>query len=388
MIFHSSTLPRRFFCLTRQKERRLVILNERLITKLGEKSTQAKLTLRLGYYYMLASNLAESDAQYTQTVSLSKEIGDDAIMALAYAQLGVNAYSHAQYTDGIGFIHKAHDIGMPAEMQWVYYFIGTMQARLGRFSESVATMQRHLTAAQESGNLYVQAWGHNWSGMVRSLQGNWPVASEYFRKAIRLYEEVEDQFGGGVARTLLGYADFVADYTAFRAHDYMHELTRWEQTGSMVILCTGYTWIGERFALEKDTRGALTVAQKAIDLSETGGERAGIAVAFRVRALCGVQSNPVNWDAVDEDVHTSLRLAEAAQELPELAVTRFRSSEILHHKGDPEAARQPLAQATALFRDMRMDWWTEQAKALRGRLDRAEDFVWFAPYIDGPPTVV
>ena len=32
-----------------------------------------------------------------------------------------------------------------------------------------------------------------------------------------------------------------------------------------------------------------------------------------------------------------------------------------------------------------MDWWTEQAQGLRGRIDRGEEFVWFAPYVDGPP---
>lgn len=32
-----------------------------------------------------------------------------------------------------------------------------------------------------------------------------------------------------------------------------------------------------------------------------------------------------------------------------------------------------------------MDWWTEQAEGLRGRIDRGEEFVWFAPYVDGPP---
>lgn len=41
--------------------------------------------------------------------------------------------------------------------------------------------------------------------------------------------------------------------------------------------------------------------------------------------------------------------------------------------------------AEALFRDMGMDWWTEQAEGLRGRIDRGEEFVWFAPYVDGPP---
>ena len=40
---------------------------------------------------------------------------------------------------------------------------------------------------------------------------------------------------------------------------------------------------------------------------------------------------------------------------------------------------------------MGQDWpraraqWTEQADALRGRIDRGEAFVWIAPYVDEPP---
>ena len=47
------------------------------------------------------------------------------------------------------------------------------------------------------------------------------------------------------------------------------------------------------------------------------------------------------------------------------------------------AQRAQLDHAEALFRDMGMDWWTEQAEGLRGRLNRGEPFKWFAPNLDG-----
>ena len=50
-----------------------------------------------------------------------------------------------------------------------------------------------------------------------------------------------------------------------------------------------------------------------------------------------------------------------------------------------QVARDEFNYPTALFRDMGMDWWTEHAEGLRGRIDRRELFKWFAPYVDGPP---
>ena len=70
----------------------------------------------------------------------------------------------------------------------------------------------------------------------------------------------------------------------------------------------------------------------------------------------------------------------------DVPVPHFRYAECLHKQGDLEAAREQLDQAEALFRDMGMDWWTEQAEGLRGRIDRREEFVWFAPYVDGLPS--
>ena len=70
----------------------------------------------------------------------------------------------------------------------------------------------------------------------------------------------------------------------------------------------------------------------------------------------------------------------------DLATTHIRFAECLHKKGDLDAAREQLDLAEALFRDMGMDWWTEQAAGLRGRIDSGAEFVWFAPYVDGPAT--
>ncbi len=50
-----------------------------------------------------------------------------------------------------------------------------------------------------------------------------------------------------------------------------------------------------------------------------------------------------------------------------------------------DAAREQLDAAEALFRNMGMDWWTEQAEGLRGRIDRGEPFRWFAPFVNRPP---
>ncbi|MCZ6552284.1 MAG: hypothetical protein O7A67_00660, partial [SAR324 cluster bacterium] len=94
-----------------------------------------------------------------------------------------------------------------------------------------------------------------------------------------------------------------------------------------------------------------------------------------------------DWNATDRHQSSAVTVGEEDGAKPNVALTHFRYAECLHKKGDLDTAREQLDRAEALFRDMGMDWWTEQAEGLRGRLDGGEKFVWFAPYVDGPPKV-
>ena len=107
------------------------------------------------------------------------------------------------------------------------------------------------------------------------------------------------------------------------------------------------------------------------------------SVAWRAKAIAAASES--DWSEMVNRMQASFSTASEQQALPELAVAHLRYAECLHKKGDLDAARGQLDQAEPLFRDMGMAWWAEQAEGLRGRIDRGEEFVWFAPYVDGPP---
>ena len=86
------------------------------------------------------------------------------------------------------------------------------------------------------------------------------------------------------------------------------------------------------------------------------------------------QTKP-DWKGTIEAIDSAVAIGNAAQASPDLTLAHFRYAECLHKKGDLDSARDQLDQADALFRDMGMDWWTEQAEGLRGRIDAGEEFV-------------
>ena len=117
------------------------------------------------------------------------------------------------------------------------------------------------------------------------------------------------------------------------------------------------------------------------------GEHLGETAVIRARALGAGLSDPPDWPESIKTFEDGLDIAKQRGEGPDLALTHFRYAEILHKKGDLDAAREQLDQATALFADMEMTWWSKQADGLRGRIEAGEPFKWFAPYVDGPPAV-
>jgi len=63
-------------------------------------------------------------------------------------------------------------------------------------------------------------------------------------------------------------------------------------------------------------------------------------------------------------------------------LTHFRSAETLHRFERWDEAAEQLSQAEALFREMGMPWWLEQAEALRARLASRTPWKGFAPYAE------
>ena len=84
--------------------------------------------------------------------------------------------------------------------------------------------------------------------------------------------------------------------------------------------------------------------------------------------MAAAQNSPPDWKKVAQHIEEGLACCEKLGARPDLALTHFHYAELLQKKGDHDAAREQLDQATALFRDMEMAWWLKQAEKLGGEL--------------------
>ena len=127
-------------------------------------------------------------------------------------------------------------------------------------------------------------------------------------------------------------------------------------------------WLAECLALANKSEMASELGHKILKLKKVSGQGSGDIVTKRALAMAAAQKFPLDWEEANSLMREALELARERGARPDLAITRFRFAELLRDKGDIERAEKELDKATALFRDMEMTWWLEQAEALGKRL--------------------
>lgn len=113
------------------------------------------------------------------------------------------------------------------------------------------------------------------------------------------------------------------------------------------------------------------------------GDITGKSHILRTAALIATAAD--RHEDSDEAFHEGIDLATERGMLPDKAVTQLRYAECLHKRGQLSGALEQLSEAEKLFAEIGMIWWSEQAADLRARIEGGKPFVWFAPYVDGPP---
>ncbi|MFB3078366.1 MAG: tetratricopeptide repeat protein, partial [Lysobacterales bacterium] len=314
---------------------------------------------------------------------------DDALLALPYNIIGRTKLFSAEFTKGIDYLQKGIPMmeleGNQEEVGWSKSMLALTLGWVGQFDEALPMLQHVLDMTRQAGNLIAESATLSRFGYAQLLRGDWQDAIRAFSQAIDISQRIGNQIVSGQANGALGYATFMSGSGQQGMANIKKGIMAVEAAQSYFGLSVLYAWLGEAYSIAGDSDQGRIAARKSLRIREFG-ERYGEVTAHRALTLAHAGKQEFNWSRVDFHMRESIRLAQERRERPSQAITHFRSAEILNQNGDLVAARDQIDQATSLFREMGMDWWTEQAEGLRGRIDSGQEFVWFAPYMDGPPT--
>jgi len=329
-----------------------------------------------------------ADSLLERCLHLAEVMGDEYKKAETLFDIGFGDYTGdifraiAKAEEGVALMRRLGEENRAVRMQGVLGW--GRYSELGKFKEAVNAVEAALEFAKvQEDRLDEMFW---WArlGMVYTPMGDWPACINSYSEARRIAEE-------GDAPGLLA----VFNNEIGNALSYSGEL----ESGLEMMIQANQSALANESSLAPYEVGkthfklATVYALLGNVTESTQHVEAGHLLSKRlemppypdgfIKALWAAWEEPPDWKRIDEHLHKTIGPDKPTRNRPELALSHFRGAEFLHKKGDLEAAREQLDQAVALFSDMEMTWWSNQAEKLRGRIEAAEPWRGFAPYLDG-----
>jgi ATP/maltotriose-dependent transcriptional regulator MalT len=128
-----------------------------------------------------------------------------------------------------------------------------------------------------------------------------------------------------------------------------------------VSLWTG--WLAEANILQGQTADATWHAERSLQLAREHKESAYEAFAHRILGDLASRREPVDAARAAERLQRAMALAEERGVRPLMARCHLSLARFHRRAGRPDQVRGHLTTAAAMFREMQMPFWVEQAEA-------------------------
>src|SRR5215471_19014959 len=230
-------------------------LARRIAGQIGDKGAIWKAQYGLGHGNLVQGNAAEANENYRQSLAACQDLGNKSDLSFLLSQIGRDHVERGDYRDAMEFYQRSLAIGVEA----------------GR--------ERTASTLEALGDLFLQ-------------QGNEEQALEQYRKALKLFEELEARVDVKlkVTSALGKIADVLTRQGNYKqALDYYQKnLALFEEldAGAASALALILRRIGDNYALQGLPQQALESYQKSLRLFQEEEHKPGIAATLdRIAAL-------------------------------------------------------------------------------------------------------
>lgn len=340
------------------------------------------------YISFLFNRNEQAQAEAKAVIRAAPGLSEQESAGIARMTLGTLCYWGTAYAEAINYLTDAVP-ALRAETSRFYEglasaHLGLAYAMTGDFAGARAAFEQAQDIAERSGLRFLQSWVTYWTGYHHAMRGQWPEAMRLCEAGAALAEEIGDPWTHAWATTVRGHVAVAAGNGADGLATMARGVAALEATGVPLVMSFAYGTYAEGLALTGHAGEVMAQVDKALACRAQGDDY-GQANALRATMVAAACRPRLDRAAAANAAEEAIGATRSRSAWPDEAVTRFRDAECLHKLGDAGAARAQIDEAEPLFAEMGMDWWTEQARALRARLDAGEPFRWFAPYVDGPP---
>jgi tetratricopeptide (TPR) repeat protein len=311
-----------------------------------------------------------------RALAIARRLGDLGLRIVATTYLAQAHYYRGEYAR---VVELAADNLAALPDAWVHEFFGGSQppsvndrfrllvslAHLGRFAEAASHQAEAIRLAEATRHPYAMALAYHAAGTLHLVQGDWTGAHALIERQIAALRagNVAGELPTALAhatRALAHLGDRAAALERLRETEQLLEAqgTRGRVGNGWARYALGRAWLllGRPDEAGRYARGAVESASGRIDF-----------VPDALHLLGDVASHPDCFDAdgAEGRYREALALAESRGMRPLIAHCHLGLGRLAARAGRPGRGAGPLERAAAMYADMGMGSWLEQARAER-----------------------
>jgi tetratricopeptide (TPR) repeat protein len=339
---------------------------ERLAEALGDNRRLGLARLHSAHVLILIDDARASVQLAQNVVAIAEDLGDETIASRARLWLGCGYYALGQHRSAVEFVGKS-TLPTPGDSRRFVRqsgYLAMFLAELGEFAEAERaaeiTITSPLASPERPWNFANACWQIAW---FWSLKGDFDRATPMAERAVAIHRQWGFRRTLGTSTSLLGHILALSGRIS-DAVDLLEEGVREADTFEATWLrCPRLQFLGEAYLLAGRLEQATRTAQHALSLARERCERGFEAWILRLEAeIADVSGRGEDAGAV---YRAALALANELGMRPLVAHCHLGLGKLYQRTGKRDQAREHLTIATAMYREMDMQFWLEQAEAGR-----------------------
>jgi class 3 adenylate cyclase/tetratricopeptide (TPR) repeat protein len=342
---------------------------EALAQALGDQLRLGRASLHKSHYLWSTGHAAEARASAENAQAIAEALGDLPLQVGATHYLGAICLTSGNYRHAETFLQKVVHLlggdrsrdrcgltGFPAAMArgWLAWAL----AERGAFDEGIVYGQDGLRLAEALDHPYTwiaASWG---PGHLYRLRGDISHAVRLLERALSLCRDWDIRVLSGTTAGHLGFA-YVLSGRVVEGLALLSEGQESEKQYQTLII----VHMGEACLLARRVDEATAFAARALTFARERGQRGYEAYALRLLGEIAAHPDSPDSEGAEGYWRQTMALADELGMRPLVAHCHLGLGKLHRRTGKREQAREHLATATTMYREMGMPFWLEKAEA-------------------------